>query len=199
MNKRKNKAIIKSRLLILITAILIVLIGSILVIYKDTSLFKNKNVKSPTGNSYTKGISSKNNSASKNNSHSTETKQTNSNTGGSSTTSINNSSTYETLIQPNGNFVSDHHPNLSGYPLSNIETSVCNTTPRSYCQISFSMNGITHNLAMEQTDAGGAAYWNNWSLQSIGLTSGSWKITATATLNGQSKSTNDPLDLVVSQ
>lgn len=101
-----------------------------------------------------------------------------------------------TLLSPTGSFVSNHHPNLSGHPAPNQEQSVCNTTPSAMCDIEFSMNGVTKSLGSKVADSGGAVYWT-WTLQNIGLTQGSWKITAKATLNDQTKSTTDSLNLEV--
>jgi hypothetical protein len=102
------------------------------------------------------------------------------------------------LTAPTGVFVSDHHPNLSGSPAPNTMTSDCTTTPKATCQISFTMNGVTKSLPAQTTDAQGATYWN-WTLQKIGLSSGTWTIQATATLNGSSQSATDARDLVVAQ
>lgn len=107
-------------------------------------------------------------------------------------------STTVNLITPTGDFVSDHHPNLSGSPAPNSMTSVCNTTPGATCAITFTNNGVTKSLPTVTTDAGGAVYWN-WTLQNIGLTVGSWQITAIASLDGQTKTASDALQLVVSQ
>jgi hypothetical protein len=57
---------------------------------------------------------------------------------------------------------------------------------------------VTKSLGSKTTDGDGAAYWTSWKLQDVGLSEGSWSITATATLNGQSKSTTDSLSLQVS-
>lgn len=103
----------------------------------------------------------------------------------------------ETLVTPTGNFVSNHKPSLSASPGPH-ETSVCTAAPGAICTISFSDGSTTKSLRSETTDAGGSAYWD-WSVQDIDLTAGSWKITATATLNGQTKSATDPLELKVSQ
>jgi len=102
------------------------------------------------------------------------------------------------LIVPTGNFVSNHHPNLSGSPAPNLMASDCTTTPGATCQISFTQNGVTKYLPAETTDAGGSAYWN-WKLQDIGLTVGSWKIEAIARLGNQTKTATDALLLEVSQ
>jgi hypothetical protein len=114
-----------------------------------------------------------------------------------STSKVNNSGSATSLITPSGDFVSDHHPNLSGTPDPNLEESVCNTTPSATCQISFTMNGTTKSLEAGSADSGGAVYWS-WHLQDLSLTAGSWTVTATATLNGQSSTATDPQQLVVS-
>jgi hypothetical protein len=111
---------------------------------------------------------------------------------------VDSTNTSTDLLAPIGDFVSDHHPNLSGHPAPNLETSVCTSTPGATCEITFTSNGITKSLPSETTDSGGSAYWN-WKLQDIGLTPGSWQIQATASLNGQSKNASDSLQLVISQ
>lgn len=122
------------------------------------------------------------------------------NNGNSSTTdqksSISNAQ--KTLIMPSGSFVSNHHPNLSGSPAPNSMTSVCNTMPGASCKITFTNGSTTAELPSHTVDANGSAYWT-WKLQDIHLTVGSWKIQAIASLNGQSKSASDAMDLVVSQ
>lgn len=98
---------------------------------------------------------------------------------------------------PTGDFVSDHHPNLSGSPAPNTETSSCTTTVGVQCQIRFTMNGVTKELPARTTDGDGSILWSNWTLQSIGLTQGSWQVTAVA-INGNNEVTaQDPLQLVV--
>lgn len=101
------------------------------------------------------------------------------------------------LVDPSGDLVSNHKPNLSGSPSPSTEQSVCSDVPSAICQISFSKDGVTKSLAPKQIDNSGAAYWN-WKLQDIGLTVGSWQITAKATLNGSSKTGTDSLALEVS-
>ncbi len=101
------------------------------------------------------------------------------------------------LVAPTGNFVSNHRPNLSGSPAPNSMTSVCNTSPSASCRITFANGSTTKALPDQTTDAGGATYWY-WKLQDIGLTAGSWKITATSSLGGNSLSSTDPASLEVS-
>jgi hypothetical protein len=113
--------------------------------------------------------------------------------------SASNGDTGVAPTAPTGDFVSAHgdtaHPIVPGTALS----SVCNTIPGASCQIVFTQDGTTHTLDAETTDRGGAAYWNSWTPQSIGLTSGSWQVKAVATANGQTASAADALKLVVSQ
>ena len=97
---------------------------------------------------------------------------------------------------PLGTFVSNHRPNLSGSPTPNTETSTCTTTPGVQCQIRFTNNNIVKSLPSQLTDSNGNTNWS-WKLQDIGLTSGSWKISAIA-INGSHTSTaNDSMNLEV--
>jgi hypothetical protein len=95
---------------------------------------------------------------------------------------------------PTGDFVSNYQPTLTAP--RNLIASVCTTTPGAQCQISFLKDGVTKQLEPMTTDKGGSAYWT-WKLQNVGLTAGSWKITATATLNGKTATANSPLQLEI--
>jgi hypothetical protein len=111
----------------------------------------------------------------------------------------NNSSTSSLpLKEPFGDFVSNHHPNLSGSPAPSEEASVCNTTPGATCYIKFTQGSVTTKLPAQKTDSSGAAYWS-WDVKKAGLTKGDWYIEAVATLNGQTKSTKDQLNLSISK
>lgn len=99
------------------------------------------------------------------------------------------------LLAPEGNFVSNHHPKLSD-PSQDLQQSACTTTPGAVCKISLTKDGVTKNLPEKITDAGGSAYWG-WSMSETGITKGSWKITATASLDGQTKIAEDALNLEV--
>lgn len=110
----------------------------------------------------------------------------------------NTDGTTTVLLAPSGNFVSNHHPNLGGSPAPDTMTSVCDTTPGATCTITFIKDGITKTLSAQSTDRSGSAFWNNWSLAVIGLTAGSWKVQAVAMLDGQTKTTTDPMSLEVS-
>lgn len=94
---------------------------------------------------------------------------------------------------PSGTFVSNHKPSLSGR--SQI-ASACNTTEGAACTIRFTKDGVTKTLEAKKTDKNGSVTWD-WTLQQVGLTVGSWKIIASATLNGQTKTASDPLALDV--
>jgi hypothetical protein len=89
------------------------------------------------------------------------------------------------LIEPTGNFVSSHTAKTT----SN-EASTCNTTPGASCQITFTMGSLVKSLPAKHADAGGAVYWE-WQPQDVGLTSGSWRVKATAKLEGKTKSASD--------
>jgi hypothetical protein len=97
------------------------------------------------------------------------------------------------LVQPYGDFVSAHQ-----YVPSNAqEQSTCNTTTGASCTISFTLGSTTKQLATETANGDGTASWPIWTADSIGLTSGSWTITAKATLGTQSSQTTDPTQLEV--
>lgn len=98
------------------------------------------------------------------------------------------------LIAPWGSFVSNHHPGQGGAPTT--ESSVCNTTPGASCYIKFTNGESVQTLAAKLTDSNGSVIWN-WDVSNAGLASGSWKITAVATLNGQTKTTDDPQNLEI--
>lgn len=102
------------------------------------------------------------------------------------------------LLDPTGNFVSTHHISLSGASGTATLQSTCNTTPGATCQITFTKDGVVKSLPKQTTDRGGATYWN-WKLQDIGLSEGSWQVTAIAALGSQSKNANDALALEVNQ
>ncbi len=151
----------------------------------------SKTVNSPTAQA-TKGepTNSSKNAPSQTNTGapSTDTKNP-TGTGGASTATLN---------APTGDFISNHHPNLSGSPAPNTVQSVCNTTSGATCQITFTKDGVTKSLPAQTTDAGGATYWT-WKLQDVGLTAGSWQVQAKATLGSQTKTANDAMALEVSE
>jgi hypothetical protein len=102
------------------------------------------------------------------------------------------------LKAPSGNFVSNHHPFLSSQPGLNQMQSNCVTTSGATCTIVFTKGSDVKQLPVQNTDREGAAYWS-WKLQDIGLTAGTWKVQAKAALGSQVQTTDDAIDLVVSQ
>ena len=98
-----------------------------------------------------------------------------------------------TLQTPSSDgLVSNHQPSSA----SPGEQSVCNASPGASCYITFTKDGETKKLDAQTTDVNGFAYWT-WDINTAGLTAGTWTITVTATLNGQTKSAQDAIDLVV--
>jgi cytoskeletal protein RodZ len=103
-----------------------------------------------------------------------------------------------TILQPSGQFVSNHSPNLSGSPAPSSEESVCNGTPGAQCYIQFTntSDGTVFKLASETLDSNGAAYWQ-WDVKTNNLEQGSWQVTAFSTLGNQTKSAQDARNLTV--
>ncbi len=98
------------------------------------------------------------------------------------------------LLSPeNSQFVSAHNITLSDNPTLQ---STCVTSPGASCVISFTSGTKTKSLNAQTTDREGATYWD-WKPNELGLSKGKWTITATATLNGQSKSAKDAIQLEV--
>lgn len=97
------------------------------------------------------------------------------------------------LVAPAGTFVSNHRPSLSA---NDGQSSNCTTSAGATCQITFTKDGATKSLAAQTTDRAGTTYWS-WKPQDIGLSVGTWKIQAVATLNGQTKTADDALNLEI--
>lgn len=98
------------------------------------------------------------------------------------------------LIAPWGTFVSNHSPGANGS--STEESSACNTTPGAQCYIKFTSGANVAVLPTKTANADGSVLWS-WDVKNTSLTTGSWQVTAVATLNGQTKTTADPLELKV--
>ena len=98
--------------------------------------------------------------------------------------------------KPIGTFVSNHYPNLSGKPAPNTESSTCSTTVGVQCQIRFTKGNTTKYLPAKNTDKNGNVSWS-WTLQSAGLSAGTWKVSAVATSGDKTAVTYDALNLVV--
>lgn len=182
------------RMTIVLLLLLVVVVVAVLELTNTTHIFhRNKEQPAVSGSSFnTKGEKKPAGESS------SGTNTGNTGSSSSSASSSGNSSSNAVLFTPTGSFVSNHHPNLSGSPAPNTMSSVCNTTPRATCKITFTKDGSTKELPAHTVDANGSAYWN-WKLQDIGLTAGTWKITAVASLNGQTKTASDAMDLVVAQ
>lgn len=192
MNIKKNK---KTKTRIFISAvILIAILVSLSELTGLTHIFHNQPA-ATTGSSYTKGEQQ---SSTSSQSPTTPSSNTTSTQPGDQKSDTGTSFSQLTLITPSGDFVSNHHPNLSGSPAPNSLTSVCSTTPGGSCDIVFTKDGVTKSLGRQTTDRGGSTYWD-WKLQDKGLTAGTWKVTAVATYNGKTASASDALDLVVAQ
>jgi len=97
------------------------------------------------------------------------------------------------LYAPYGAFVSNHTPGAGGSPTT--EDSVCNTTPGAKCYIKFTKDGTTSQLPTQLVGSDGSTRWSSW--EATTLSSGSWTITAVATLNGQTKTTQDQTPLII--
>ncbi|HEX3568965.1 MAG TPA: hypothetical protein VHT70_04815 [Candidatus Saccharimonadales bacterium] len=177
----------------LLLAIVIIVLGAAAILYAWHRHSKINTTLSPTANSATKGEPAASASASPNTTSSTSTNQP-----GDDKSSTGSSTPTATLVDITGNFVSNHHPNLSGKPAPNIIQSTCTTTEGATCQIIFTMGSVTKMLPAQVTDRGGSTYWT-WKLQDIGLTAGSWHIQAKATLGTQVKTADDALTLEVQQ
>jgi cytoskeletal protein RodZ len=187
-----NKHISRLRLPILLGIILVIAgVVAALELTNTTHIFHKKTTQVISGSSYSNKGEVKNNQSKsdKNSSSSTKSSQP--------SDSAKSPTTTAELVAPSGTFVSNHRPNLSGSPAPNTIASVCNSTPGAKCTITFTQKGVTKSLPEKTIDDNGSVYWS-WQLQDIGISTGTWKIQAIATLNGQTKITTDSLDLVVS-
>lgn len=95
------------------------------------------------------------------------------------------------LVAPYGSFVSNHHP-----VSSDQEISACSTSPGAICYIQFTSGSITKKLEPQQAASDGSTSWL-WKVSDAGLTQGSWRISAVASLSGQARTTNDQISLEV--
>ena len=116
---------------------------------------------------------------------------------GSSSSQPSQANTATNLQAPSGSFVSNHRPTPSGQP-GPTEQSICITSPGATCVITLTSAGVVKALPAKTADASGTASWS-WTIQDLGITGGSWTITAKSTLGSQTKSTTDPIALEVQQ
>lgn len=118
-----------------------------------------------------------------------------SNSGSKNPTSTTSSTTKVSLplYSPYGDFVSNHMPGANGTPTG--EVSVCSTTPGAKCYIKFTKSdGTTSQLPTQTVGTDGSTQWS-WNANI--LSAGDWSITAVASLNGQTKTTQDPTPLSI--
>ncbi len=99
-----------------------------------------------------------------------------------------------TLTAPYGTFISNHYPGQNGTLTK--EQSTCNTTPGASCYIRFTQGSVTRTLPTQTTNNNGSTSWL-WDIGKAGLTSGSWQVSAVATLNGKTSTTTDPVALEI--
>ncbi|HSW85275.1 MAG TPA: hypothetical protein VLF79_01510 [Candidatus Saccharimonadales bacterium] len=176
------------RLILTFAVIILISVFAILEITNTTHLLHSKTVpktiplttKDSGSNKQvvTKTQSSSNNSAAQSN---TEISKNPSVTGSSSSTNL-------TLIEPYGQFVSNHRP---GQNSPTDEVSICDTTPGANCYIKFTAadNSTSTQLPVQTAGSDGST---SWAWNSNILTNGKWQVTAIASLNGQTKSATDP-------
>lgn len=181
MSINKRKRIVLLSLLLLVVALCLAFVG-----YKHYSS-KDSSGSSSIKTADNKALSSEKATPSYTKASSTSTPEKSSN---------NTVPLSSALVSPSGNFVSDHHPDISGSPNPSSMESECTTNPGATCQISFTNDGTTESLPIQTVDSNGTTYWY-WTLQNVGLTQGTWTIQAVASLNGQTKVSMDPQNLVV--
>lgn len=180
--------------LTIIAVVIILLIAALVVFaleYTNKTHFFHTEQPAPTASQNTKGEVQTNSDKSSNSGSTTDTPVTSPQPNNQKTGSGNSSST--TLVTPTGDFVSAHN-----IALNTPVTSVCNTTSGATCTITFIKDGVTRSLDKQTTDSGGTSYWFNWTPKSIGLSAGTWKVQANASLNGQTKSAQDAINMVIS-
>lgn len=99
------------------------------------------------------------------------------------------------LIEPFGNFVSNHRVVLSD-PASTQQQSLCNTTPGATCYIKFTKGSAVRELEAQTANENGVAAWS-WDVKKSGLTTGEWLVTAVTKLGDQQKTAEDSIKLEV--
>ncbi|HEU4966018.1 MAG TPA: hypothetical protein VFT53_00870 [Candidatus Saccharimonadales bacterium] len=191
---------LRTRLILIVALMLSVALVAMAALYYSNHLSlwrRHIPAQQPTGSPLTKGEPSPSPSSSDTKSgNQTKTNTGTTNQTNTSTGSNNSSSTAPpitgSLTAPWGTFA-----NVYNAKTTDQMQSTCNTTPGATCQIIFTNGSVAKSLEAEMTDAGGAVYWA-WTPQGVGLTSGTWHITAKAVLGTQTKTTsNDPLTLEI--
>lgn len=185
-NKRR-KSIYKTRVGLIAAVILgLAIIGGLIVhaLHKTVTMIPARNTSNPTSNKPNTTEPIPQNGSAKSSVSTGFTSPANTGYGGGSS-----------LIMPSGTLVSNHRPSLSSSSLSG-EQSVCNTSPGASCYIEFTKGNEVKKLPVQTTDSNGSTYWT-WDVGQAGLGAGSWKITAVASLSGQTKTFDDSLTLDV--
>lgn len=179
----QNKSIAKNKILwlILILAVILFIVAGVYVMYRNTSVGKETHMDGP----YTSDISEPQKNA---NSEQSPPSASDSDKQNSTV------SQGDRVMMPTGNFVSTHKPTSSS---TTIE-SVCVTTPGATCDIQFSLNGEVKSLGSKVTGQSGSANWI-WSPASLGLSQGSWAISATAQLGTATQTASDPTNLEIAR
>ena len=189
---RKNKSRMSKRNRLLGAAIgLIILVLLVLELTNTTHIFHKQSVP-PVIPAHTNSGSPINSSSSN-----SATSGDSSSGAASDNTPLPADTSDHTLVTPVGNFVSNHFPGQNGAPTT--EASVCNTSPGATCYIKFTNTSTnqTTQLASQVANAQGQTSWY-WDVSNDAhLTSGKWKVTAVATLNGQTKTADDALNLTI--
>jgi hypothetical protein len=167
----------------------------ILELTNTTHFFHKTAVVTPTtGSSFTKGIKSNDKTA--NRAPSSSSPSTSQSRQSSSTKYPTGVDANTQLLAPSGTFA-----NVYSAHITEQMGSTCNTTPGATCQIFFTSGSTTKSLPEKTADSGGAVYWA-WrpNDSNVGLTEGTWHITAKATLGTQVKTTdNGSLELTITK
>ena len=177
----------KKMLIPVLVATFVVLLIALLYYTNHLPFWRHTPAAHTTGSTYTKGEPASTSTDKATGSPSGST------TNGKSTPSADNTqSSNQPLTAPWGTFANTYTA------ASNDQMqSTCNTTPGASCEIIFTNGVITKTLGAQTADAGGAVYWA-WTPRQIGLTPGTWHLTAKAVLGSQTKTvSNDPLTLEI--
>lgn len=188
----------KKQKIVILTAIGILLLAVVFgVVIWRTSISSKSQTSQTTASDSTKGEISTTGSSSTVSSSSATSSNDES---GAGVVDKNGDATVQTtayVAPPTGTFVSNHHVSLSDSSQLSVQSD-CTTTPGIACKITFANGSITKNLAAKTTDAGGAAYWS-WNVKDLGLTVGSWQVSAIATVGSQTQTSIDATKLEINQ
>lgn len=188
---------IKKQKIILISIIGLLLIGggAAFAIKRASHNSSSSSSITTTANENTKGETTKTTDSTSDSSSATSNDED-----GSGAVDKNGDATVEstaTLLTPTGTFVSNHKISLGNADQLNIQSD-CTTTPGASCKITLTKGSVTKTLSAKKTDAGGAAYWS-WNVKDLGLTAGSWQVKATVTLDDQTQTAADAMNMEINQ